>query len=550
MITRVAQSFASVRTESIDIAIQMHKMGYPILDSYLSVKGIEAIRFLDRHLSSRKKVLKFVALDESAYDSQGMEKFIEGKNHRSLIILLGDRMLELMRILVGNKVSIHLFVSNLPKIRKDDDADEVFEFLKRILKFSEESMFEALQFMNYRKVREAKNLKEMNDHILIVKAARMGVTKGKERPAFMPLTRIRTDNITEFTKRSEIIATIGSETLCCFTKNGAAASLLQPAQASPIAGILHGYLQKKRWFSFVWEMVEVTESGFEKTLILDNIEARGMINDGKELWNRLRALKGYSKVYCGTLRNDITFEDGVTDSTKPKQSNLVGYEHSFSRYGAYDDSKNLYTVVDNPGQRELVVTRMDKGDLHRCKYVENHLYGGRADEDFLKIDIGESPSYIIESRTNIYGYFVTRMKYYREGDSNYYQFQDLPKSEVSKIKKENEEIGKDPMAGLQKVLYLEDIFVMGYRKCKASMKYIFEDLIQWSKENGVDAVVANTNANSKYFVKRIKETGFKYIEQGAMPTFLPENDKFVNHPPAEMMPETIKINLPYVQEEI
>jgi hypothetical protein len=543
-VTNKAVGLSKLNGDNFRYGMQLLDMGYPVMPSYASWKGIDTLKKLEEWFGTKKNVMKYLGAFEQVRDKDDFERYLESPNYQALVKLLGHtRMTQLLKTVKDNDLSMHNYVSNLPKIHEDDNPDEILDFMKKVMKYEYTNMMEVLGYMNYQKVRYAANLDEAKKHIMVIKAAKQGVTAGNIKPAFMAIQQLPTDERTRFTKEPSIIATIGSETHCCFRKGGAASSLLDPAMKSPIAGIIDGRIGKNRWFSFVWEMVEIEngnatvifdESGegrevkkfgeVKKTLILDNIEAAGHVQDGSILWDRLRGIKGYKNIYCGYCRNDITFEPGVTDNKKDKQSQLVGFESNFQRYGAYDDSKYLYTIVDNQSDANAWIKRMNPGDLARAKYMEQYIYGVKGDPDFMKIDTYKSPSYIIESTTNIFGYFVTRLKYYNpEEDHGYEQFADVTGKELTEWKKGNKELGYDPYFGLEKVLYLEDILSIDSRECMVAFGKAFEDLANWAKENGVETIVANTNNNSKPFIKRIKDMGFKYMEQRGIAPFTPTN---------------------------
>ena len=525
-VSKKATMFALLNGQRLEYAIKLHQMKYPILMNYVSQSGLETIQFLQETFGSKKKVLQYISAFENTSDKSSFERYLKNKNFRNLIILLGfNRMIELLRILSDRKISIHNYISNLGKIKLDDDPEDVFQFLKKITRdYSESNLNVVTNYLNYKKVRHAKNIEEMMKHIEFVEASKRlkGIVGSKEHPSFMHLNDLNFENrdIINFTKSKEVISTIGRETFCCFRRGGAAEALMIPAQKSPIAGILEGRIENNRWFSLVWEMVEIENGEFRKTLILDNIEASGRISNGKILWDALKNLGKYSHIYCGSLRNDIEFEQEVIDKgTKPKQSQLVGYESNFNRYGAYDDSRNLYTIHENTPDLNVKLRRMNLGDLHRVKYIEKFMYGTKADPDFLKINISESPNYILDSNTHIYGYLATRLKFYKSDIEEYEQGKDLSRKELREIIKKNEEDGKEKYHGITKVLYIEDLVILPYRKCILALNDIISDITEWAKKEEIDVVAANTNEYSRGFIKRIKKAGFEYYEQKDIGSF-------------------------------
>jgi hypothetical protein len=508
--------------------VYLYNFGFPILPNYCNKKGIHAIDILFRIFKEKKDVLKYIEHVEKCNDIGSFERYLDDKNLRELVKLLKTRTFKFLDAFSRSKYSFHNFCSNLPKVNPQDDPDEIASFLSKLLKYNFENVLEILPYMNYKKVRFAKNLGIATKHIKVVKAARSGFKSGSEKPAFMELQKIKSDLQVNFTKEPAIVSTIGNDTGCCFRHGGVAQSLLKPALESPISGILEGRLNHIRWFSFVWEIVEMDEGIPCKSLVLDNVEAKSRIEDGGELWARLKKLRGYRKIYCGYMRNDIIFEEGITDKKKPKPYSLAGYEGSFDRYGSYDDSRELYTLCEQEIDNNVNIHLMNPGDLHRCKYIEKKLYSV-PDGEFLDIKINKSPSFIWESKTCIYGYLTTEIKYYQTVESSLYDYPNrktINGKDYYKVKRKEKE------GEYLEVLFINDIFLMNYKSIKRSLSEVINVLDDFCKQKGIKIISASFNKFSKPFLKRIKDLGYYFIDDDmaqneSFPTMFPLKEEFI-----------------------
>ena len=135
---------------------------------------------------------------------------------------------------------------------------------------------------------------------------------------------------------------------------------------------------------------------------------------------------------------------------------------------------------------------MEMKDLHNVKYIEKYIYGdiynGRDDKtDILKQVTLNTPCYIFDSTTNIYGYLLTKWKYFNEY---------------------GEEVFNDK--GIKK-FYIEDL-VMSKSKM-ILLKEVFNEIIEWLKQHKINEVYMNANNNSKNFIKRLEREGIKVIKE-------------------------------------
>ena len=154
--------------------------------------------------------------------------------------------------------------------------------------------------------------------------------------------------------------------------------------------------------------------------------------------------------------------------------------------------------------KEFKTRKMNMSDLHLCKYIEKYIYGediyNNQDDktDILKQVTLDTPCYIIDSSTNIYGYMLTKWKYFN---------------------KNNEEVFNNTG---RKRLYIEDLVISKDRKVLLELKNIFDDLKNWLLKNKIKEVYLNTNRYSKNFKKRLTNIGIKVIEE-EIDTIMPIN---------------------------
>jgi len=589
-------NLASIEADKVRWGFDLYKRNYPIWKEYISQRGIETIDILEDCFNNKREVIKFINIlltynnkmnnyfgkkfnnknhpdfatsgDPCQIPSIGYsEYYLSIKSFENLVRLLKfNKIFKLLKMIIDKGVDLHEWIANLPKIHLDDEPETLFYILKRFIRFKKEIRYEMMGFMNYKKVREAKNYKEALVYIRVVKMAKNNISKANIIAANMSICDLyngdNADNIyidrskiLQFSKDPFIVGSIGQETHCCFKRNGLAASLLEPTLKSPIGGIIHGY-RPYRYFAMVWEMVVLEDGIFKKRLILDNIEAVNRLPvEFYESMEKMLSKCNYSKIHLGTSRNDISLPDRITKNKIEKDDDydvmnsaiikkpilMVGYESNFKKYGSYDDSSNLYTLIEKEDDINVILHRMVPGDLHRCKYIEQRVYD-EPDKEFLEIDVTASPSYVWESKTGIYGYFITRLKWYYDTCDKFEQHQDLSKSEFKKVIKKNKEKELPPTTGLVKVLYLEDIYLLPFKKIKLSAIEAFNDLINWCKKNDIIEISGSMNDTAKNFDKRIINAGFNYHPQENTPKF----NAYLPKAKAKLTPSSVNI---YFSEE-
>jgi len=327
-----------------------------------------------------------------------------------------------------------------------------------------------------------------------------------------------------FTKDSQIVNTVGRETLCCFHAQGLAKKLLAPAIESPISGILHGY-KPVRWFSFVWEIVEHVlingKSCYKISLVLDNLEAKKQLDYNTfEFFIRKIEEAGYYNIYLGYLRNDIDIKENENKYPLIKKPySLAFYSKCFN--SSIDDSAQMYLIHSEKDDeknlyKDVELKRMNLGDLHRCKYIEAIVYDKRHESSVLrewkKIDVDKNLCYVLSNKNTIFGYFVSSIRYVPKEIKTEKNFNDkIKNTEAMKFKISEDDIieGK-----YNKVVYIDDLFcVEGNINLLKKMASIIDEFIKFCEENEIQAIIASTNKYSKGIFEKIKtKTKIKCIE--------------------------------------
>ena len=448
-------------------------------------------------------------------------------------------------------INIHTFWDNVTDgvkslLWEEETQVELFRYLKKLGKKSPNKISFYMGYFGYKKAREARNTMELDAYIATILEARKGFSSGSTGPNNLLLSNNTGTDLIFFTKEENEISTIGSRTGCCFTPNGLAKSLLRIARNSPISGILegrHGGRKGSDWFSFVWELVEYnpTTKTFETALILDNIESMNSIGlgDWKDIYRWLLETP-YNKIYLGTMRNDLThdaFNDNasLTDikdyrilpSTKKNRSrHIIYYDSDFQSYH-YDDSKQVYTVLDRTARapRSIQAIRINtEGDFHRLLYMEELVWGEQSDYATLKkLKFRQSPSYLVrDSLGNLYGYMITRLYTYDTTTSSI-DYDDSLRIKPSEPLDHDKEL----------VLYLDDVFITKNTNSLQALNFIVEDIIKYAKVNDIKYVSAHFNQFSSKFKKRIEAAGFtilndtRFRDSGTMPAILPETSQLL-----------------------
>ncbi len=446
-----------------------------------------------------------------------------------LLEMLGyDNYSKLLTFFIDNNVDVHTFLDNMSYgsfsgLYKEEEQKALFKYLKRLRKKQPNEISRLIGFFGYKKARASKNMNELEGYISMIQTARKGFITGKTNPSEMLIDDCIGNNLIFYSKDESEINTIGSRTGCCFTPSGLAKNLVRIAKVSPLAGIIEGKHGRRRsdWFSFVWEIVEYNETTktFETALVLDNIESLNLISyeDWAEIYKWLLKTP-YNKVYLGSMRNDIasdifSSQADPTDLTdahinrdtlKERSRQIIYYEKEFNSYH-YDDSKKVYTVIDRTSRlpRKLGVTKITtKGEFHRLLYTEKLVWGNNSDYSTLRnLKFNQSPSYLVrDSLGNIYGYMVTRLYKINE------ETKKITYDDNLKVQKDTLEEGEDY------VLYLDDIFITKNVSSMKALSLIIDNILAYVKDNDIKYVSAHFNQYSEKFLKRIKETGVKFVK--------------------------------------
>lgn len=439
---------------------------------------------------------------DNAYCSIGRINIdLKKYNFRELFVIFSSyKIEELLNIINKSELTIHEFAENIVKISKHNKNEkfynEYFNFLKRILKYNKENFLKLVRYSNYSRVRNSKNLKEALNIVDEIKAARLGINNSKIIDPYM-FSKFPKKDYFWFNKELEEINSIGQRTYCCFRKGGAAQSLLKPAYYSPISGIIEGQFKNCTWFSFVWETVEFNKDTnlFDVSLVLDNLEATRRLtkDEMNQIIDIFKSLNKYKKIYLGYLRNDIVQEylSEIEPTKKPKERSLVEFEKEFNKYSVYDDSKYIFTILENERKEKTNITikKLNLGDLHRCKYVEWKVWGEYSDTDFVK-DVIFNNSFVIQDNQSIFGYLITKKYWYNEEEKNL-----IFKSRINQELKEK----------YKEVLYFDDFYIVNNRRIIKSLDVIFEEIKKYIEKNNIKYYSCNCNQFSKNFTKRLDE---------------------------------------------
>lgn len=498
------------------------------------VERIKGITTYSNRVSSYKRSVEnetsdFVYMVATKQDNLLLTVLEPSLRNMILLEMLGyDNYSKLLTFFIDNDVDVHTFLDNmsygsLSGLYKEEEQKALFKYLKRLRKKKPNEISRLIGFFGYKKARASKNINELEGYISMIQTARKGFITGKTNPSEMLIDDCVGNNLVFYSKDESEINTIGSRTGCCFTPSGLAKSLVRISKVSPLAGIIEGKHGRRRsdWFSFVWELVEYNESTktFETALILDNIESLNLISyeDWAEIYKWLLKTP-YNKVYLGSMRNDISsdiFSDQAdpTDLTdahinretlKDRSRQIIYYEKEFNSYH-YDDSKKVYTVIDRTSRspRKLGVTKITtKGEFHRLLYTEKLVWGDNSDYSVLRnLKFNQSPSYLVrDSLGNIYGYMVTRLYKINE------ETKKITYDDNLKVQEDTLEEGEDY------VLYLDDIFITKNVPSMKALSLMIDDILDYVKENDIKYVSAHFNQYSEKFLKRIKETGVKFVK--------------------------------------
>ena len=377
-----------------------------------------------------------------------------------------------------------------------------------------------LPYMNFSRVREGKSIEEIMQGVTFIEStiARkqlLNNTRELERrflnvsiegstfkrkisEGHAPMIKhIRESNQVRFSKENYEIMNIGNKTNCCFRKGGAAESLMYETLISPLCGILTGNIGKGTWFSMVWEIMEKNEKGFyDLNLVLDNIEATIGV-DVMCIIDKIKATKMYKKIYLGTLRNDITnLPDAIKDTAKLRPRCLVGGEANFQKYGSFDDSKNIYTIIENDDDLDVEAENMCDNGHFLSAYIERDIYRKDkkyfGDVEYLTIVQNTDLSFIFKSTTSVFGYLTTSRK--TEKEIKYLKLAD-------EIKEGNH-------------IYIDDFVLLSQYPLRKFYKQIMDKYREYIAANPeIEYICFSSNNNSKSYIKRmVNESGLKFIE--------------------------------------
>lgn len=525
--------------ESGIMLLMEQELGLPFLPKFATIEEYKNLKKVTSNVE-KKILLKFLK-SASSFSDYSDEKCVLIGKLESLLKVGKDKSSNILDIARKYTDELHMFEQNLPHINVGSyTGEEMYKFFISISKYDSASFFKIISKVNYKKIRTMVANKVSKKKILLqVDRYNVGISssmatrmnrailgdnwreKLANKDASMEILKnttkisnMKSKNLS-FIKNKLLGDFWGKETLCCLKIGGAAGGLLDRVERCPLSGEIVGTVAKSKIMSFVWDMVEIVDGVANKTLVLDNIESNNCLSaiETNEFLKEVKRIsKDYKTIYCGTIRNDCTFEKEITDTKKPRQSKLVGLIELEKFECA--DSKELYTIGENSSDKNFKVRKMDHTSLFQAKYLEQHIYPG-CDEQFLVNIKLDTPCYVIDSNTTLGGYFVSRYKYFKKGTKVFDQ-----KKEIKRVDFEE---GKDI-----KKLYIEDLVIAPNKKLKYSLKYIIEDFIKFCKTNSIDSVMLNSNDNSEALVKRLTDNGIR-VEEEELETIYPENElKFID----------------------
>ena len=510
------------------------RLSLPFLPKFATIDGYKDLEI--NLINIEKKILlKFLKSAKEFIDYGTEEGILKGKL-KDLLLSTKDKAPNVLSIARKHTDELHMFEQNLPYINfRNYTGEETYNFFVAISKYDSASFFKIISKINYKKIRTMVANKVSKKKILLqVDRYNVGISssmatrmnraalgdnwreKLANKDASMEILK-NTTNISNmksknlsFIKDKLLGDYWGKETLCCLKIGGAAGGLLDRVERCPLSGEIVGTVAKSKVMSFIWDMVEIVDGVANKTLVLDNIESNNHLSaiETNEFLREIKRIsKDYKTIYCGTIRNDCTFEKEIMDTKKSRQSKLVGLIE-LERFECAD-SQELYTIGENSSDKNFKVRKMDHTSLFQAKYLEQHIYPG-CDAQFLVNIKLDTPCYVIDSNTTLGGYFVSRYKYFKKGTKVFDQ-----KKEIKRVDFEEE---KDI-----KKLYIEDLVIAPNKKLKYSLKYIIEDFIKFCKSNSIESVMLNSNDNSEALVKRLTDSGIR-VEEEELETIYPENE--------------------------
>ena len=500
-------------------------MDLPPLVKFSDNINYNNLKILNKFTVNKSVLLK--TLKELKEFTDYTEETVHNNKIKSLIVCfeeLSPKALKIMRKYISE---IHQLKEVIPNFNKEYKY-QIINSLEYIQRYNKETFLEILSFLNHQKVLNAIYEKQSKKQILLeiekikqtqLKREETIIYKKEYGPSYKLLLEAKRKNKgtiftyikdmmfdeLKFIKDPVVASFWGKETKCCLKKGGAASDLLVPIECSPLAGEIVGKLHNNKMSSYTWDMVECINGKAYKTLILDNIESPVTINekDTEYLFDKLSSFDKYKTIYLGTVRNDCTVNEKYIK--KPRQSLLPGFDYIFRKsMFTHADSDIVYKMREHKEDKEFKTRKMNMSDLHLCKYIEKYIYGediyNNQDDktDILKQVTLDTPCYIIDSSTNIYGYMLTKWKYFN---------------------KNNEEVFNNTG---RKRLYIEDLVISKDRKVLLELKNIFDDLKNWLLKNKIKEVYLNTNRYSKNFKKRLTNIGIKVIEE-EIDTIMPIN---------------------------
>ena len=499
-------------------------LGLPPLCKYSDGESYKKLEKINYFINDKNTLLKILKSFSNFKDYS--EEDIHSGKIRNLILTFKEETPNVLRIINKHITEIHQLKEVIPNF-KEQDKYILISCLKKMTKFNKLNFLEMISFLNHKIIQEKivtncsvkeilfeiekvkEVLKKRAESLYYRKEYGAGykeflkLKRNKIKCIFTYINDMMFDEL-QFTKDPIVASFWGAETKCCLKKGGIAEPLLKIIELSPIAGEIVGKFKGNKMSSYTWDMIECVDGKAYKTLILDNIESPTMISrkDTEDFFDRLNSFNKYKSIYLGTVRDDCSI-DFDKYKIKKRQSLVPGFDDIFEKhFYTHADSEKLFIMREHEENESMELRKMNISDLHLCKYVEEYIYGkyiyDKNDKtDILKQVTLETPCYILDSTTNIYGYLLTKWKYF-----------------------DND--GKETFSNSgHKKFYIEDLVIARNKKAIKEFSKAFDNLRIFLEKKNIKEVYLHTNDYSKNFKKRFKKLGIKVIEENLETTIKP-----------------------------
>lgn len=489
----------------------------PMMSRFCNYDDYKVLETIVNALGNKKTAIK--VLNELKEFTDYKYEEMMNKRIEMFIHCFKEQTPYILKIIRNFIDTIHQMKDILPVFVKER-KNLYIKLINKIKKYKKEDFLDIFYYLNYpiiqKYILNNKNKKEILFKVEIIKKGLLKAEQSKQyRKEYGPnykeiLNKVYSNEIDTYISKTKLIGELefiknpilasfwGKETKCCLRKGGAAEGLIEVIEKSPIAGEIVGSIEGDKMSSYTWDYIEIKNGKAYKNLVLDNIESPTTISEDKieKLCDNIMENGCYKRLYLGTVRNDCIIKDKYKSKEYKRQSVVPGFDELFKKHNFMSaDSRLLYKLRENKIDNTINVRQMSFSDLHLCKYIEKYIYGKdiyleNDPTDILKQVLLDTPCYILDSKTNIWGYILTKWKYLdKEG------------METNSKKAEN------------KKLYIEDIVLTKNRNVILKLEEIILDFVYWCNQNNITEVYANTNKYSRNFSKRLEQFGIKFKEE-------------------------------------